>query len=153
MKRNIVGLVLILLLGILVPSASAATNRATVPLSTTLMSCSGERVRLSGEVLLIEHFTQDSGGGFHATFVLVLMNVVGVSASAVKYHAVFGERAIFNVREEGRGTVTDTFTLQFSVISENGDQNLQLISTFHITVNSNGDVTAFVDNFRVGCVG
>jgi hypothetical protein len=150
MKRMFVGLVAILLVGSFVPSASAVTTRQKVPFSTTVIGC-GQRVHVSGELLLIDEFTINSGGGFHGTFVLVPMNVVGVSASGVKYHAVGGQRETFSV--SGSGTFTETFTSQFILISENGDQNLQVIETFHITVTPNGDVTAFVDNFRVRCVG
>jgi hypothetical protein len=151
MKRILVGLPFILLLGILVPTASALTDRQTVPFRTTVVACSGERVRVSGELLLIDHFTQDSDGGFHVHSSLVPRHVTGVSASGVKYHVVGGQRDTFNV--SGRGTVTETFTSQFNVISEGGDQNLQIIETFHITITPNGDVTAFVDNFRAKCVG
>jgi hypothetical protein len=151
MKRLSIALPFILLLGILVPPASAVTERQIVPFRTREVACSGERVRLSGELLLINHGTEDSNGGFHAHFSVVLRDVVGVSASGVKYHAVGGQRDTFNL--SGRGTLTVNSTFQFNLISEGGDQNLQVIATFHTTITPNGDVTAFVDNFRIKCVG
>lgn len=151
MKRTLLALPVVLLLGFLVPSASAVTDRQTVPFRTRVIACSGETVRLSGELLLISHFTQDSGGGFHDHFSLVPRHVTGVSASGVRYHAVGGERDTFNL--SGSGTINETFTSQFILISQGGDQNLQIIETFHITITPNGDLTAFVDNFRVRCVG
>ena len=119
--------------GLLMPTtASAVTDRVIVPFRTTEVSCEGETVRLSGELLLIFHFTEDSSGGFHGHFSLVPRHVRGVSESGIVYKAVGGLRAIFNL--SGHGTFTDAFTTQFMLISQGGSDNLLVREVFHITI-------------------
>jgi hypothetical protein len=152
MKRwIIVQLFVVLIALVATPTASATTERDVVRFRTNVTACSGETVRLRGELLLISHFTEDSTGGFHAHFSLVPRDVTGVSESGVRYRAVGGQRFTFNV--SGSETVTDTFTEQFLVISQGGDDNLLVRTTIHVTVTPEGEVTAFVDNFSSICVG
>ena len=152
MKRLIAFLTCVLGLGMIAPPpASAATTRETVPFRTTIVGCSGERVRVSGQLLLISHFTEDSGGGFHDVFVLVPRQVIGVSASGVTYRVVGGDRSTFHV--SGRGTETFTNTDQFMIVSQGGEDNLLTRFTFHVTVNANGETTTVVDRFSGKCVG
>ncbi len=152
MKRLVALVACVLLLGLVaLPVASATTDRETIPFRTTVRSCSGELVRVSGELLLISHFTEDSGGGFHFHFTLVPRHVRGVSPSGVSYKAVGGDRFTSNV--SGSGTETFTNTDQFLLISEGSEDNLLVRFTFHITVNANGEVTTVVDNFSEKCVG
>jgi hypothetical protein len=151
MKRTLMALPICLLLGVLVPPASATTSRQLVPFRTTVRACSGERVHLSGQVLLIDNFFRGPNGRRHDNFALVPRHVIGTSASGVTYHAVGGLRETFNVTSGG--TFTDTFTTQFIVVSENGDGNSLIVETLHITVAPNGDVTALFDHFQARCVG
>ena len=150
-KRIALALTFAFFLAVEMPPASAATQRQLVPFHTTVVACSGERVHLSGQVLLIDHFVQDAHGGFHDTFTLVPRHVTGVSSSGVVYHAVGGQRDTSSV--SGSEKLTDTFTSQFIVVSENGDQNLQVVDTAHITITPDDDVTAFFSHFRSRCVG
>jgi hypothetical protein len=150
MKRILIALPIILLVGLLVSPASAETTRQLVPFRTTVRSCSGERVHLAGQILLIENFFQSSDGRIHDNFTLAPRNVIGVSASGVVYRAVGGLRETFNI--SGSGTVTDTFTTEFIVVSENGDENLQIVETFHVTVAPDGTVTAIFDHFYARCI-
>ena len=133
MKRLSVAISAALALGLLMPTtASAVTDRVIVPFRTTDVSCEGETVRFSGELLLIFHFTEDSSGGFHGHFSLVPRHVRGVSESGIVYKAVGGLRAIFNL--SGHGTFTDAFTTQFMLISQGGSDNLLVREVFHITI-------------------
>lgn len=147
----LMALPIVLLLGVLVPPASAATSRELVPFRTTVTACSGERVHLSGQVLLIDNFFF-SGDRFHDNFTLVPRHVTGTSESGVAYHAVGGLRETFNVTSSGK-VITDTFTTQFIVVSENGDGNTLIVEALHITVAANGEITAFFDHFQARCVG
>lgn len=151
MKRMLMALPIVLLLGVLAPSASAATSRDLVTFRTTVRACSGERVHLSGQVLLIDHFFRGPNGRRHDNFTLVPRHVIGTSSSGVTYHAVGGLRETFNVTSGG--AFTDTFTTQFIVVSENGDGNTLIVETFHITVAANGELTALFDHFQARCVG
>ncbi|MEA2506345.1 MAG: hypothetical protein QOH48_963 [Actinomycetota bacterium] len=151
MKRMLIALPVVVLLGVLVPSASAGTSRQLVNFRTTVRACSGERVRLSGQVLLIDNFFRGQDGRIHDNFTLVPRQVTGTSATGVTYHAVGGLRETFH-RIRG-GSLTDTFTTQFIVVSENGDGNLLIVETLHITISANGDLTAAFDHFQARCVG
>jgi hypothetical protein len=102
-------------------------------------------------LLLVSHFREDASGGFHAHFSLVPRHVQGVGASGTQYRAVGGQRETFNV--SGHGTVTDTFTSQFLLISQGSVDNLQVRETLHLTITPKGDVTANVDDFSARCVG
>ena len=49
------------------------------------------------------------------------------------------------------GQFSATFINNFRIIGQGPGNNFLIHETFHITVNANGEVTAFVDNFRVDC--
>jgi hypothetical protein len=152
MKRIRAAMSLAVLLGLLFPStASAVTDRTTVPYGAVVESCSGENISLSGELLLITHVTEDSSGGLHAQITFVPREVLGVDASGTQYREVVGQRQRFNV--SGQGTLTETFTTEFMLISEGGSDNLLERATVHVTITPNGDVTAFVNNVSFQCVG
>ena len=152
MKRLVAMVACVLGLGSVAPLvASATTNRDTVPFRTTILNCSGELVRVRGELLLISHFTEDSNGGFHDHFSLVPRHVKGISPSGVSYKVVGGDRSTFNVN--GQGTETFTNTDQFMIISQSGEDNLLIRFTFHITVNGSEGRSTTVDNFSEKCVG
>jgi hypothetical protein len=152
MKRISAAMSLALLLGLLLPStASAVTDRTTVSYGAVVESCSGENISLSGQLLLITHVTEDSSGGLHVQITFVPREVLGVSANGTQYREVVGQRQRFNI--SGRGTLTETFTTEFMLISEGGSDNLLERATTHVTITPNGDVTAFVNNVSFECVG
>jgi hypothetical protein len=47
--------------------------------------------------------------------------------------------------------ITETFVNNFRIIGDGTGNNLLVHSTFHITVNAAGVLTAFVDGFRSEC--
>ncbi len=49
------------------------------------------------------------------------------------------------------GQFTDTFVNNFRIIGQGPGNNLLIHSTFHVTFNANGELTAFVDNFSSEC--
>jgi hypothetical protein len=152
MKRISAAMSLSLFLGLLLPStASAVTDRTTVSYGAVIESCSGENISLSGELLLITHVTEDSSGGLHAEVTFVPRKILGVSASGTRYREVVGQRQRFTI--SGQGTLTETFTTEFMLISQGGEDNLLERATAHVTITPNGDVTAFVNNVSFECVG
>jgi hypothetical protein len=152
MKRIRAAMSLAVLLGLLFPStASAVTDRTIVGYAANIESCSGEIISVRGELLLITHVTEDSSGGLHAQVTFVPREVLGVSASGTRYREVVGQRQRFNI--SGQGTLTETFTTEFFLISEGGSDNLLERATVHVTITPDGDVTAFVNNVSFECVG
>lgn len=129
------------------------TDRVTVPFETLLTACNGEDVFLSGELLLIFHTTIDDRGGIHEKFTLVPRHVRGVgSVRGTQYKAVGGQRSHFNA-DADFAPLNITETSMFNLVSQGGTDNLQIKFTFHVTVNANGEETAFVDHFSAKCVG
>lgn len=51
--------------------------------------------------------------------------------------------------ESGPGTVTNTY--KAIMTTAGGGNNFLLQGVFHVTVNANGELTAFIDNFTAGC--
>ena len=47
--------------------------------------------------------------------------------------------------------ITSTFVNNFYMIGQGPDNNFKVHETSHLTINANGEVTAFVDNFSVTC--
>jgi len=47
--------------------------------------------------------------------------------------------------------VEETFINNFRIIGQGSGNNLLVHETFHITINANGSVTAFLDNFSIDC--
>ena len=47
--------------------------------------------------------------------------------------------------------ITFTFVNNFYMIGQGPSNNFKVHETFHFTINANGEVTAFVDNFSVTC--
>ena len=133
--------------------AFTITERVSEPFETIVPACNGEDATVAGELLLIFHTTIDAGGGIHSKFTLVPREVRGVSSvTETLYKAVGGQRDQFNADADG-APLTETFTSMFNLVSQGGTDNLQVKVTFHITINANGEVTAFVDRFSAECVG
>ena len=43
----------------------------------------------------------------------------------------------------------ETYINNFRIIGQDPDNNYLVHETFHVTVNANGELTAFVDNFSI----
>jgi hypothetical protein len=131
--------------------AITTTETSIEPYNTSITSCNGEEVDLTGELLLIFHSTYDASGQSHSDFTIVPRQVTGVgSETGTQYRAVGGAREQFNV------TTTEvaqhyTFTNIFNLVSQDGSENLLAAITFHLTYNANGEVTATADHGFVSC--
>jgi hypothetical protein len=159
-KRYGVGSVVALLLSAALAPATAVSATATTEVVREIVPfvfndvnpCNGEAVSITGELTLITRTTVDSNGTLHVAFTLVPSQVRGVGESGTGYKAVGGQREQFNVSLD-EAPVTDTFTDIFNLISEGGTDNFSARTTFHITVNANGEVTASVLNIVEECRG
>ena len=92
----------------------------------------------------------DTNGTLHDQLTANDHNVTGVGlSSGTVYHRVGATVVIDNI--SGPAPLESTFTNSFNFISQGAASNTLLLETFHITINANGSVTAFVDNFRLEC--
>lgn len=108
----------------------------------------GEIVELTGNLHDLFSFTFDGSGGAH---VMQVDNPQGISGTGqttgAKYQATGETLNTFNAQV---GLET-TFVNNFKIIGQGPGNNFLIHENFHLTVNANGTVTAFVDNFSVTC--
>jgi hypothetical protein len=108
----------------------------------------GEYVLLSGPLHVLFVTVIDNQGGFHSKY---LFNPQGISGTGLstgdKYHATGETSGTFN----GKVGYEQTYENNFKIIGQGPGNNFLVHETFHITVNPNGTLTAFVDNFSVKC--
>jgi len=150
-----VALVLIASLSVAQASAKATTVTDNVRIPTDLfvfVPCAaggaGEFVQLSGTLHVLFVTTLDSRGGFHSKFHFQPQGVSGTGlTTGAKYQATGVTQGTFN----GRVGFEQTFVNNFRIIGQGPGNNFMIHENFHITVNANGEVTAFVDNFSVKC--
>ncbi|HZM25136.1 MAG TPA: hypothetical protein VFC02_25525 [Anaerolineales bacterium] len=150
-----VALVLIASLSVAQASAKATTVTDNVRIPTDIfvfVPCAaggaGEFVQLSGTLHVLFVTTLDSRGGFHSKFHFQPQGVSGTGlTTGAKYQATGVTQGTFN----GRVGFEQTFVNNFRIIGQGPGNNFMIHENFHITVNANGEVTAFVDNFSVKC--
>jgi hypothetical protein len=137
------------LLLIAVDATAGVVVNVDIPISGTVFNpCNGETVTFSG----IDHFTAsvtlDGAGGFHT----VAHDNIHVTATGSLGNSYEGNQED-NFEFNGRVGVEQTFGLTFSEISKGSAPNFEVHVLQHITVNPNGTVTVFVDNFTSNCRG
>lgn len=136
------------------PGSASFTASATIPTDVgVFVPCAiagqGEFVQLSGTLHVLSHFTESAAGGFR---VMTEINPQGISGSGTtsgdRYQGTGMTRSSFDA---GPLPITETFVNNFRIIGDGTGNNLLVHSTFHITVNAAGVLTAFVDGFRSEC--
>ena len=108
----------------------------------------GETVELSGTLHDLFHVTSDGAGGFH---VKTSDNPQGVSGTGQTTGAKYQGTGVTSSDFNTKAGFENTFVNNFRIIGQGPGNNLLVHENFHITVNANGTVTAFHDNFRVDC--
>jgi hypothetical protein len=132
--------------------AITSTERISGPVDGFVSnSCNGEDVKLSGNVNIVIHVTQDASGGFHIVSGHTnFQGVTGIGESTGdKYIFAGGVNPIQNIRE---GSVNESTFLAHGRLISQGNQANQLATTqFHVTFNANGEITAEIDSFSFKC--
>lgn len=137
-------------LALVMPASAATVTNITFPISGTGVPnpCNGAILTFSGELHLTFRVTLDSSGGFH----LGAEDNIHVTATDNLGNTYVGnEEDTFEFN--GRVGVEETATDTFSAISLGSAPNFVVTAVFHITVNPDGTVTAFVNNFTAACRG
>lgn len=124
------------------------------PLAIELNTCTDpvEPVALHGRLHIVMTSTVDKQGGYHVGVHSNTQSVKGTGLiTGQKYTSSSENEDVFHA-----GTpfpVVQTVTHDFVLISRGGAANTVLKTTFHITVNADGDPTAAVDDVKSGCNG
>ena len=150
-----VSLVLIIALGVAQAQAKATTYTQDVKVPIDLfvfVPCAaqgaGEFVQVSGPLHVLFTTTIDDRGGFHSKFHNQPQGVSGTGeTTGDKYNATGVTQGTFN------GTVgsEETFVNNFKIVGQGPGNNFMIHETFHVTVNANGALTAFVDQTSIVC--
>jgi hypothetical protein len=133
--------------------ADSFTVSQTFPIDITVfVPCAnggaGEDVEITGNLHDLFHVTFDGVGGLHVT---VHDNPQGISGFGLTTGDTY--RGVGITEEHFNGTVgsTDTFVNNFRIIGNGPGNNFSVHENIHVTINANGELTAFVDNFSVTC--
>ena len=150
--------IVMLMVALLGPgSASAAAETFTVssifPIDLVVfVSCAnggaGEEVQLSGYLHDVFHVTFASNG---RSSISVSDNPQGVSGYGLTSGAQYRGTGITRFSSAIQIGSEDTFVNNFRIVGQGSDNNYLVHENFHITVNPNGTVTSFHDNFSVEC--
>lgn len=108
----------------------------------------GEEVYVSGTYRVTTQTTIDNRGGFHGKYQIMSLSLEGIGLSTgTRYHG----KDMYHDHLNGKVGSTYTAVGNFRLISQGSEGNLKWSYRFHITVNANGEVTAYVDRFRYTC--
>ena len=132
-----------------VASAATATSNISVPFDAILNGCT-EPIQFTGALHILFHSTFTSSGNYHFKFHFQPQGVNGTGLqTGTKYEAtgVTQDESDYN----GPLPYTESYINNFRLIGQGPNNNLLVHENFHITINSNGDVTAVHDNSSVEC--
>jgi hypothetical protein len=131
-------------------SAQATATTESIPFDTYIVACNGDLVHLSGTLLGVFTETATPSGGFVFSSHFQPQGVQGVDlVTGTIFRATGLTRDI--VIFVPPGGITETFINQFHIQATTGEESFIVSEVFHITITANGDITAFVDNFRATC--
>ena len=138
--------------------ATTSTENVKLPINELVfVPCAaggaGEFVLLSGDLHMLFHVTLDGAGGVHLKEHANPQRVSGTGlTTGDRYRGAGATQFQLNGRFSGPAQRFETTTVNnVRIIGQGPNNNLLLHQNLHVTVNANGEVTAFVDNFRVEC--
>jgi hypothetical protein len=136
-------------------AAFSTTDNYTIQIDLAVfVSCAnggaGEVVLLSGPLHVLFHTTVSDAGNYSTKYHFQPQGISGEGlVTGDKYQATGGTQDEFHI--EGALPITETYVNNFRIIGQGRGNNFLVHENFHITINANGVVTAFVDNFSVEC--
>jgi hypothetical protein len=131
-------------------SAQAAATVESVPFEADVLVCNGDVIHLSGTLLIVFTETATPSGGFVFSAHFQPQGLMGVDlVTGTRFIGTGLTRDIVVVSPAGG--FTETFVNQFHIQATKGAESFIVSEVFHITANANGEITAFVDNFRATC--
>jgi hypothetical protein len=147
MKRNLVIFSLVAAMGLMLTGqAIAQSSEGRFPFGGTVDVC-GELVDFEGEFHVVTNFVESKSGNVMSKFHINAKGTgVGQTSGAVyQWNDAINES--FNASKGLNFTGNQSWLL----IGQGKAPNFKLNSTFHITINANGEVTAEVNNFSAEC--
>jgi len=137
----------------LAPIAHAQTDQGRIEYDEyVFVECAnggaGEEVHLTGYLHVTFSQTFDNAGGVHVKMHANPQGISGIGqTTGDTYRGTGVSKTQFNLKVGEQSTIVDNF----NIIGQGPGNNLLVHSTFHITVNANGNLTAWVDNSHSEC--
>jgi hypothetical protein len=136
-------------------AAPATTSTASydIPMSGTVVNpCNGESVAWSGTAHFVIHQTVTSDGHNTLTGEVNFQGVEGQGSLGNVYRDVNTSAFAFNRSGDGAPDES-TVTAAFLFVSEGSAPNFEAYTTYHVTVDANGQPTATVVRIGTACRG
>jgi hypothetical protein len=138
-------------------SATALTTSTRFPISLIFfVPCIGsggpQLVELSGELHDLFHVTVSSSGRLTLKVHDQPQGVSGVGlTTGAKYHATGVTQEMTHQNQVTGFPFNDTFVNNFRLIGQGPGNNFMVHENLHVTINADGTLTSFHDNFSVEC--
>jgi hypothetical protein len=130
--------------------ASTFTTNVVVPFGFEATECGNETVVVSGRVRLVMHGTISSSGNIHAVAHVNPQNIRGFGVTTgAEYLAPGMLQEVTNMN--GPAPVTETLVNNFELVGLGRAPDFTVHHNMHLTINSNGEVTAAFDHLTVEC--
>jgi hypothetical protein len=121
----------------------------TAALMMPALAKASEVINASGDVQARIHTTVDANGGFHSQ-THYQIHVNGTGQTSGDTYQLIGV-----IHESINGMVgveyTETIVVNGRIIGQGPGNNILVLMNYHLTVNPDGTVISFVDNFRIEC--
>lgn len=120
-----------------------------LPYSTAGVLCNGEFLTLEGTIKIVSHFVFDANGGYHITDNWNI-KAAGIGSFGNQYLLNYSD----NYKENGAFSgfpfnLTNSFN--FNIVGKGQAPNLKQSGVFHVTINANNEISAFVDFGNFSC--
>lgn len=156
MIRRAIALALALAVFLVLPAGAAAstfTVSQSFPIDLFVyVSCanggSGEFVELTGSLHDLFSVTFNSRGGFTFKY---LDNPQGITGSGLTTGAKYQGTGETGGSLTGRVGSEETYVNNFKMIGQGPGNNYLVHENYHVTVNANGTLTTYIDNFNITC--
>ncbi len=136
--------------------AITITNNYEIPYSRYVwvpcaLDGNGEYIYLTGRLHILEHITIDNNGGWHSKIHFQPKDLKGTGlTSGDKYQGTGVTQETMNI--SGKGLPYEfTYVNNFRMIGQGPGNNYLVHETWHVTINANGKLTAYIDNISIKC--
>jgi len=138
-------------------SAITTTTNLQIPLNlTVLVPCAnggaGEMVDISGTLHVLLHFTMSNSGRVTLKEHFQPQGVSGTGQTTGDTYRATGVTQQTMTFDGNDGAPFEfTFINNFRIIGQGPGNNLLIHETVHVTINANGEITAFQNNISTEC--
>ncbi len=154
-SRLLLATLALVLGGLVLPAAALGSSPSTIirqDVTGATVVCNGELLTVtSGTFQIVTQETQAPSGAYHVIVEGNAQGVKAVASSGARYQLPGGFWIELNATP---GATTDTETGVMNVVGQGGAPDYLMHDVVHVTIDANGNVTAFVDiHTEATCVG